>query len=135
WVWRTMLTREHHHRLMPRQSKNLTQVADGFLKQPRKCSDDVILTTVFHLNRFRRDRKADIVFRRSSRQTGPAIQSSPGSGVTLTLLMTPRCIVGSKYCIACSLRSMMRPGLSGPTSFILTTARLSAVSTSANLGR
>ena len=30
---------------------------------------------------------------------------------------------------------MMRPGLSGPTSFILTTARLSAVSTSANLGR
>jgi hypothetical protein len=58
------------------------------------------------------------------RQVGPAVQSSPGSGVTLTLFMIPRCIVGSKYRIACSLRSMMRPGLRGPTSFILTKAAM-----------
>src|SRR5262245_61476504 len=40
------------------------------LNKPRKCGDGVILTTVFHLNRFRRDRREAVFpFRRTARMS------------------------------------------------------------------
>src|SRR3954471_15901820 len=48
--------------------------------------------------------------------------------------MTPRCRLGSKWRIVRSLRSMMRPGVSGPTSFILTMTFLPTASTRAYFG-
>jgi len=40
------------------------------LNKPRKCGNGVILTTVFHLNRFRRDRRdAVFPFRRTARMS------------------------------------------------------------------
>ena len=63
--------------------------------------------------------------------TGPTVQSLPGSGVTLTLRINPRCRVGSKWRIVRSLKSMTRPGVNGPTSFILTMTFLFMPSTKA----
>src|SRR5665647_3772127 len=48
--------------------------------------------------------------------------------------MTPSCRLGSKWRIARSLRSMIRPGVSGPTSFILTMTFLPTASTRAYFG-
>src|SRR3954469_262896 len=66
--------------------------------------------------------------------TGPGVQSPPASGRTFTSGMTPRCRPGSKWRIVRSLRSMMRPGLSGPTSFILTMTFLPTAATRAYFG-
>jgi hypothetical protein len=63
---------------------------------------------------------------------GPGVQL-PRSGVTLTLWINPRCRLGSKKRIVRSLKSIMRPGSKGPTSFILTMTFFLTPSTSAYL--
>jgi hypothetical protein len=71
---------------------------------------------------------------RAAGSTGPVANSMPARNVTLASLKMPRCMVGSKKRIARVLRSMTRPGASGPTSLIFTTACLSPISTRANAG-